>query len=581
MTLPAPAPRRTRNDRRIELAALVGTIVLFGSSAYLRRFEVYSDCISYVDVARTYLAGDWAHALNAYWSPLYSWLLVPVLVVLRPTAYGLYPLVHAVHCILVVASLFSYRWMLEELIAFRATYYSVQRGLVLSDTVLRALAYVAFLWFTLSFLNLTSPDILIASAIYGATGLLLRIGRGQHGPGSYALLGLVCGLGYLAKSIFFPLSFVIFGSALLCRRPWRANWQNVAVAALVFALLATPFAAALSIRKGHLTFGESGQINYHHFLPDTEFKLGIFSRLLLKNRSTVPLALAQGDRIAEHPDVYGFATAPTITFGPHYDPSEWRLGPKTPLTLGILALSCALNAIGLGVVLAISATLLVPLLWLLSKTQWRPKSFPEYLGYSFAVLPSVAGVAAYVPILVNSRYVAPFILVIFAVLLTAVELPDRPNNARLIIRLPRWCLYGTLAAIVAMFTLTSAIQYRTPTNQPWNLAQAFQRQGQLQPGDRLCIFSCGSHEAWAQAGLFQISAEIANRDEFWSVSDQRRAEIYAMLRAQGVVAIIDKSMNGQRPAPGWLPIETSSYGILRLAAPLTNGVPGDQGVAPP
>src|SRR3954447_1440755 len=36
------------------------------------------DGVSYLTIARQYLDGHFADAINAYWSPLYSWLLVPL-----------------------------------------------------------------------------------------------------------------------------------------------------------------------------------------------------------------------------------------------------------------------------------------------------------------------------------------------------------------------------------------------------------------------------------------------------------------------------------------------------------------------
>src|SRR5277367_5777014 len=42
------------------------------------RFAIFSDGISYLEIARKYADGDWKGAVNAYWSPLYSWILAAV-----------------------------------------------------------------------------------------------------------------------------------------------------------------------------------------------------------------------------------------------------------------------------------------------------------------------------------------------------------------------------------------------------------------------------------------------------------------------------------------------------------------------
>ena len=43
------------------------------------RFRTYAnpDTVSYLDIAVKYSQGRWSEAVNDYWSPLYSWALVP------------------------------------------------------------------------------------------------------------------------------------------------------------------------------------------------------------------------------------------------------------------------------------------------------------------------------------------------------------------------------------------------------------------------------------------------------------------------------------------------------------------------
>jgi len=52
--------------------------------------------ISYLDVGDTYFRGDWAAAINGYWSPLYSWCLGLALYVLKPSIWWEFITVHLV-----------------------------------------------------------------------------------------------------------------------------------------------------------------------------------------------------------------------------------------------------------------------------------------------------------------------------------------------------------------------------------------------------------------------------------------------------------------------------------------------------
>jgi hypothetical protein len=40
---------------------------------------LYPDSTAYVSIAKQYLLGNFNNAINEFWSPLYSWLMVPIL----------------------------------------------------------------------------------------------------------------------------------------------------------------------------------------------------------------------------------------------------------------------------------------------------------------------------------------------------------------------------------------------------------------------------------------------------------------------------------------------------------------------
>ncbi len=70
---------------RAGLIWLRGVAVFLGILQFWTlRFTVMSDGISYLDIARNYAAGDWKMAVNAYWSPLLSWLMAPMFLIIGP-----------------------------------------------------------------------------------------------------------------------------------------------------------------------------------------------------------------------------------------------------------------------------------------------------------------------------------------------------------------------------------------------------------------------------------------------------------------------------------------------------------------
>lgn len=92
--------------------------------------------------------------------------------------------------------------------------------------------------------------------------ILLRIALHPLNWAYFAVFGVVLGLGHLTKALYFPLSFVFPGAALLVGGMSRRSVLRVAVAALTFALVAGPFVFALSRAKHRLTYGDVGRIAY-------------------------------------------------------------------------------------------------------------------------------------------------------------------------------------------------------------------------------------------------------------------------------------------------------------------------------
>jgi hypothetical protein len=60
-------------------------------------YSMNADGISYLDIGDAYMRGDWTTAVNPVWSPLYSWILGPVMALFKPSMRWEFPLVHIVN----------------------------------------------------------------------------------------------------------------------------------------------------------------------------------------------------------------------------------------------------------------------------------------------------------------------------------------------------------------------------------------------------------------------------------------------------------------------------------------------------
>ena len=43
------------------------------------RYRINNDAVSYISIARKYAQADFRHAVNGYWGPMFSWLIVPAI----------------------------------------------------------------------------------------------------------------------------------------------------------------------------------------------------------------------------------------------------------------------------------------------------------------------------------------------------------------------------------------------------------------------------------------------------------------------------------------------------------------------
>jgi hypothetical protein len=104
------APANSRSNIRIVRASAwtIATVAGF-LKAWAARFSLSPDATNYLDLASAYLRHDWHNAINAYWSPLFSWLLALVLAVFRPSVYTESTALHLLNFVGLPASLFQPR----------------------------------------------------------------------------------------------------------------------------------------------------------------------------------------------------------------------------------------------------------------------------------------------------------------------------------------------------------------------------------------------------------------------------------------------------------------------------------------
>ncbi|KTR02959.1 hypothetical protein, partial [Curtobacterium luteum] len=266
-TPPGPAPtagsgteprrRRVRpSGAHIANGALIlVAVVLCASIGYRSRAVTTNiDGVSYMSIARQYAAGDWSDAVNAYWSPLVSWLMAPV-IGLGLGATTAFMVVNVATCaaVLVVQTALLVRVTGRGAVALwvNAATVPVLLGNVGRDTpdLLVVLWFVLFVW-----------AVWHADRAWGGSARAMVLAG--------VFLGVVCAFGYVAKlytvPVFVVVTLVWVAVRSLGRMPGNRSpraFLVVGTAVLVTVLLCAPWVVAQSLKYGTVTIGSSFDVN--------------------------------------------------------------------------------------------------------------------------------------------------------------------------------------------------------------------------------------------------------------------------------------------------------------------------------
>lgn len=343
------------------------------------------DAISYLTTAREYLAGHFRDAVNAYWGPLYSLLIVPFL------AGGLAPLLAARVLGIVLAGV-------AALAAWRLATVMGLRGLTRA-AVLAALIPLLVLTAHQSL----SPDLLLSAILLFYLGLLADPASLDR-PGTAFAVGTLGGLAYWSKAYGFyfvlaHIALVALGDVVAARGLQRRRVLAFYGRALaVFALLAALWMGALDWKYGRPMVSSTGAYN----------------RVLA----------ASGSR--GHPMLYrGFLPPPdAASVSAWDDPTSFDLrqmqAAATPSTssgrLGALAANLRRTVHFLRYFVAVPC--LVIFAWLVSRG-WRRQRAGSWRPLLVVGAAALIYPAGYIPVLVTVRYLL-FLPILLAVIAAAL-----------------------------------------------------------------------------------------------------------------------------------------------------------------
>lgn len=232
---------------------LVGVILLLNRF----QFNINPDAISYFSISKKYFLSHHSEAINGYWGPLYSWIILPSFYL------GIEPVVFA----RLMNVIFSF--MLFNLIY----YYS---SILNFDNRTKIITIYFFilpaLFFTFWYVT---PDylLLVLSLIY----ILLVLDENFLSDFKITLFSsLIATLMYFIKS-YGLVFFIIFQSVVFIifyikkRGSRKKIILNYAVSIILFLVIISPWVYLLSNKYGYFTFSTSGKINLLIVNPELNF----------------------------------------------------------------------------------------------------------------------------------------------------------------------------------------------------------------------------------------------------------------------------------------------------------------------
>ena len=541
------------------LRAFSWTIALTAGflQTWAARFTITPDGTCYLDIASAYLRSDWHNAINSYWSPLFSWLLALALWVFHPSPYWESTLLHLVNFAGLIAALVCFEFFFSVFVRHeRELSPSEPPESAVPEIVWWTLGYGLFLSTTLFLLPATdtSPDIWVSAFTYIIAGLILHIrvrGGSWH---LFAILGFTLALAYLTKTFYFPITFVFLPAAWIAAGNLRHTARQAGLALMIFLVLAGPWIYVLSRSRHRFTFGDVGKLAYAIYAG------GIPQAFSWQGENGTGIPKHPVRRLLSHPRVFEFATPIGGTYPPAFDQPYWMEGARLRFNLhGQLS---ALRQ-SFGTLFQIwqnqieYAVLLLALFFAAASgiAWWNLFRRQAYLW-----LPPLVACCGYAIVLVEFRYVAPFILLLWLAAISSLlysrsEVPRRFLFALIFAVL---CVTGLRAA---KFAVTDSLSIRSNhENVDWEVAQGLHHLG-LQPGDSVAGLSRVAEAQWARLAGLKIVAEIPLGDEnvFWVADREGKQNIFRVLAGTGAKILITKDPPPSAIKEGWIPLGNTSF----------------------
>ena len=246
-------------DWRLNLILIFYIILGYILISYFQH-QINPDGVGYITTAEIYLTGNVYSAVNAYWGPLLSWLLIPFLYFNQTPAYALYVL-KILSLIIGFITIIGVRQLSYD---FEMKEYIRTASLLITVPVI--------LYFALTIIT---PDLLIVCLLVYYFAIIFN----SHYPDklSNALLcGVIAAFAYTGKSfifLFFIVHYIIMNILHYYRvqepQQKKRVTKNLILGLTIFLIISGVWVGLISSKEGKLTYGTAGTYNYELVGPQS------------------------------------------------------------------------------------------------------------------------------------------------------------------------------------------------------------------------------------------------------------------------------------------------------------------------
>jgi hypothetical protein len=532
-----------------------------GLVAFTTRHYVNGDALAYFDMAEAFRRSLWSDVVNLTYAPGYS-LLLAGLQYLYPcdATYELFQ-----------SKILNYLCFILAMGSCDVLLGHIRREVdsngskidQLSFPAFEALCYSAFLLVSITWIRLeiVTPDLLVFALVLLTAVSLIKIRRNPHSYFSFAVLGLVMGGGYIVKTFFFPFSLIPLSLAGLCCSSWKRAISRVAVAIIAMLLVCSPMILSQSRVAGKVSFGEAGNYNYGHFVAG-------------KGQ-----AIHVPEKIHGAADLLVYDRGLVNTYPHGNDPAYWSLGVHP-----VFDLKAQLSAVWINLQYMAGRMFyptIIIILWFVAQVFSTPVSIskfniaPPCVSLMLLAM-AIAGISMYTLIVMEERYVAPFV---FLGLMGLFAFPKRDFGCRPsqtgTLKYLVFVVFIILGSVILTIADQSQRSLVDTTGKPSHrqtftefvaMKEYFHRNG-IHKGDMVAIIvPFEGRLYWARMSGVRLVGEIVDAQKFLAGTATSRQDTLRSIGNSRMRAVVGKGVSfADLINEGWEKVpETTDYFIYRF-----------------